>query len=324
MSVKIKQLSHDKTLLNSRLEFEIEGKTIDHVVVNTLRRIIMSRIPSFMFGDFEIVKNTSVFNNNQLKLHIENIPLIGIKDIPMKYKKKKEEDEEEVDEDLEELIGNDEAELETETEPVSVSSLESLTMYVDYHNKTQKIVSVTTDDVKFYYQGKEIKSPYPNPMVIVKLQPNQEIKLTAKSVLGEEAEDAKFSHVSICAFNIINDNKYKFFIQSVGQLDEKEIIKRACYQINRKLKKLKSVFPSTMLMDGDIKIPNNKHTIGNLMSHGLSLLPEVKYATYYQKHSLDNEIFIKFGLDKERDVKELFGKVCDYYRDIFSKIEKEF
>lgn len=324
MSVTIKQLSYDKELFNSRLEIDISGKDIDYAVVNTLRRIILSEVPCLSFNNIEISENTSVFNNNQIKLYLQNIPVVGVKNIPIKYKKKKiVDDEAEEDEELEQLLG-DEIENDTETNDLEETSLENMTLYLQYHNNSSEIKSVTTEDCKFYYMGKEIKSPYPNPIIIIKLQPNQKIKLTAKSVLGIEKEDGKNSLVSVCAFNEITDNKFKFFLESRGQIKEQEIIKRACYVINRKLEKLQKIFPKITMKEGEIKIPKEKHTIGNLISHGLNLLKETKYSTYYQKHSLDNEIFIKFSFDKEYDVKSLVQKVCKNYQQIFKDIDNKF
>lgn len=321
MAVQVKQLLHEKELFNSRLELDISGKDIDFVVVNTLRRVAISEIPALAFNDIEINENTSVFNNNQVRLYIQNIPVIGVKNIPLKYHKKKAvEEEAEEDEELDNILEN----IDTEIEEIETTSLENMTMYIDYHNTSKEIKSVTTSDAKFYYMAKEIKSPYPNDVIITKLQPGQKIKLTAKSILGNEKENGIFSLTSVCAYNEINDNKFKFFIEGRGQLDEKEILKRSCYVIKRKLMKLQKMFPSIKMKDGEIKIPKEKHTIGNLISHGLGLLSEVKYATYYQKHSLDNEIFIKFGCDKEYDISKLIDKVCKNYQEIFNKLEKSF
>ena len=78
-SIKLKTLSYDKTLGDSRLDFKLSGKNIDHVIVNTLRRVALTDIPIYAFKNFNISKNTSVFNNNYLKLYISNIPVWGIK-----------------------------------------------------------------------------------------------------------------------------------------------------------------------------------------------------------------------------------------------------
>lgn len=324
MSIQVKKIIYEKELFNSRLELEISGNDIDYVVINTIRRVAISEVPSLVYKDIEISENTSVFNNNQLKLFIANIPVIGVKNIPTKYKKKKLKDEEaEEDEELEDLLENSNIDLDTETDSIESTSLENMTLYVDYHNKKNEIVSVTTDNCKFYYMGRETTSPYPNPIIIVKLQANQKIKLTAKSVLGNENEDGKHSLVSVCAYNELSDNKFKFFIESRGQLSEFEILERSCNIIIQKLKKLNKMFPDRKLKDGEIKIPKEKHTMGNLISHGLGLLPETKYATYYQKHSLDNEVFIKFGFGKEENVKKLIEKVCKNYEKIFNKLKEK-
>ena len=325
MSIKITEKSYDKELFNSRLELEITGKNVDFAFVNTLRRIIVSEIPCLSYQNIEITENTSVFNNNQIKLYLQNIPVIGVKNVPKKYKKKKEVEAEEEDEDLNELIGNNEAEIDNEIKKgeLEETSLENMTLYLEYHNNTAEIKSVTTDHAKFYYMGKEVKSPYVNPVIIIKLQQNQRIKLTAKSILGIEKENATFSQVSVCAYNEIDPNKFLFFIESRGQIDEYELLKRGCNIIKRKLDKLSKVFPDINMKQGEIKIPQNKHTMGNLISHGLSLQEDTNYATYYQKHSLDNEIFIKFGFKKEINVKKIINSVCDYYNKLFSELENK-
>jgi DNA-directed RNA polymerase alpha subunit len=225
--------------MNSRLEFEMSGSEIDYVVTNTIRRIIISEIPIMVFDEIDITENTSVFNNNQLRLYIRNIPVVGVKNIPLSYRKKKDkvdEAEEEEDEDLDDLIGG-EAEIVEQKEKVESSSLENLTMYLEYVNESSEIKSVTTEDAKFYYMGGEIKNPYPNPVILVKLQPKQKIKLSAKTRLSVEKEDGKHSHTAICAYNELDKNKFKFFLESRGQLEEKELLVRACEVINKKLKK---------------------------------------------------------------------------------------
>lgn len=320
---KVVKLAHDKTLLNSRLEFKISGKDIDYVIVNTLRRIILSEVAVLSFDYIEINENTSVFNNNQIKLNIQNIPVIGVPNVPLTYKKDKiVEDEAEEDEDL--LLEINEGEFYSETEPFSINSLDQLTMFVDYHNTTKEIVSVTTDDAKFYYQAKEIKSPYPNPVILIKLQPEQKIKFSTKTKLTNEKEDGKNTAVSICAYNEIKDNEFKFFLESRGLFSEKEILNRSCKILIKKLKKIVKLFPEIDMKDGEIKIPKGTHTIGNLLAHGLELLPETKYATYYQRHILDNEIIIKFGFDKEYNLKKMIIKVVKKYIQIYENLDKLF
>jgi len=71
--VNLKNISQDKTSGSSRLEFDLSGPEINHVIVNTLRRTILTDIPIYAFTDFKFNKNESVFHNNFLKNKIKNM-----------------------------------------------------------------------------------------------------------------------------------------------------------------------------------------------------------------------------------------------------------
>ena len=64
----------------------------------------------------------------------------------------------------------------------------------------------TNEINKFYYDEKQIQSPYKNPIPIVKLQPGQEITFSAITKLGTEYEDAMFSAACIAAYKQIKDD----------------------------------------------------------------------------------------------------------------------
>ena len=76
--VNLKNVSYDKTHGSSRLEFELSGPEVNHVLVNTLRRTILTNIPIYAFTDFKFNKNNSIFHNNFLKNQIKNMPVWGI------------------------------------------------------------------------------------------------------------------------------------------------------------------------------------------------------------------------------------------------------
>ena len=110
-------------------------------------------------------------------------------------------------------------------------------MYVIYKNKTNNIVSVTTNDTNFYYDEKQINSPYKNNIQLVKLQPDQEIVFSAITTLGTEQENAIFSHVSIATYKEITPTEFIFILESRGQLSEIRSLKVAIINIQRKIKK---------------------------------------------------------------------------------------
>jgi DNA-directed RNA polymerase alpha subunit len=176
--VNIKLISYDKQLGNSRLEFNLSGSNIDYIVANTIRRTILSDIPIYAFDEFKFEKNTSVFHNNYLKLRFRQMPVWEIDNKLDFIDISNNTPTPENDDVIPELEPEDEVELETEN-VINSSSLKQMTMYVSYKNKTNNIYTVTTDDAKFYYEQKLIKSPYKYPVPLVKLQEGQEIIFSA-------------------------------------------------------------------------------------------------------------------------------------------------
>ena len=94
-NVNLKVLEWDKEMNNSRLELNLKRKNLNYVVMNTLRRTILSDVPIYAFDKITINKNTSAYlNNNYMKLRIENLPVIGIENNNVFYEEKIEEEDE--------------------------------------------------------------------------------------------------------------------------------------------------------------------------------------------------------------------------------------
>ena len=227
--IHIKKIYEDAEIGNSRLEFNINGADINYVVINTLRRIIFTKIPTYAFTDFKFEKNTSVFHNNYLKQRLKYLPVWGIENnLDVISISNNRNANTVVEEDY-----NDE-ELDEITKPVEYNTptLKQLTMYVKYKNKTNDIVSVTTDNAKFYYDEKQIKSPYKSEIPIVKLKSDQEISFSVISSIGIEEDDTIYSAVSIVTYKEIDENNFNFILESKGQINEKRILFVAIFNIN--------------------------------------------------------------------------------------------
>ena len=317
----VKKTLYDNRFLNSRLELNISGSNIDHIIVNTLRRISLTSIPVYIYNKFVFVKNTSVFNNNYIKLRFRNIPVLGISSSTPFYNKLKE-DVIEKEDDLD-MLNIDDISLETNYN-VSSSNLKQLTLYLDKENKTKNIITVGTDDCKFYYKEKEIKSPYKINLPLIKLQDGQHIKMSAISEVGIEKMDAIYSPASVLFFTKNNDNNYNFIIESRGQLSEETIFIYGIENVIKQLEELKTDIndlEDNKKQKGEIDINNNDHTMGNLLSHGLRKHKDVKYAGYAMPHILEDKINIKFEISKN-NIKSIIIDVIQYYIKIF-KILKD-
>ena len=85
-SIQISKIEEEKKLGFSMLKFNIKGENINHIIVNSIKRIIQSDIPVYAYNNFDITENSSIFNNNYIKHHLQNIdPVCGILSISMKH-----------------------------------------------------------------------------------------------------------------------------------------------------------------------------------------------------------------------------------------------
>jgi DNA-directed RNA polymerase alpha subunit len=314
--VNIKNVSYDNTKGSSCLEFEITGPEIDYVIVNTLRRTILTDIPIYAFTQFKFNKNTSIFHNNFLKNQIKNMPVWGIDNKIELYEKNSTlvEENNEV-EDLEDNVDL------TYDKKVDSTSLNQLTMYVDYENESTDIESINTDMAKFYFSQKQIENPYPIPVQLVKLQPNQKINFSVVTTIGIEKESAIFSPVSICVYDQLKEDSFRFILESRGQIPEKRILHVAYLNIVNKLNSILTQIPDNDKDEGEIQINNEDHTIGNLISHGLQNHKKVQFSGYFMPHPLEKRVIINYKL-KSGKIKEIIKEVIENFIEVYKKIDK--
>lgn len=324
-NIKIKALEKSKFDDNqekgfSRLVLNFSGKDINHIVINSLRRIILSNIPIYAFDDFNINKNSSVFNNNYIKSHIRNIPVWGIENNITELEEQNNNTDLK-DEILDQSRGiiEDDVDLNVSTN-MDYSSLNKLTMYVEKTNKTSEILDITTDDCSFYYKEGMIKSPYYNPIQLVKLQPNQEIKLSVKANLGTTDMSSIYAACSVCHFIENNENDYNFIIESRGQISEKRILKVGVDLIIKRLRKFLLNLPKNKGMEGMLKIENEDHLLGNLLTYQMQKNSSVKFCGYNTPHPLNNEIIIEYKLISG-NINLIFKEIVAYYEKVFNNIK---
>lgn len=314
----IKNVQYDKTKGSSRLEFIISGSKINYIMVNTLRRIILSQIPTYVFTEFTFNKNNSVFHNNFLKNQIQNLPVWGIDNKLEYYDNSLKVKNVEADE-IEDLEDNVDLSIEKK---VNSNSLEQLTMYVDFENKSNDIYTVTTDDAKFYFAQKQINNPYHVPIQLVKLQPKQIINFSVVTSVGIEEENSMYSPVSICVYDQKSDNEFNFIVESRGQLSEVKIINIATLNLIKKLENILIQVPDNNEDSGQIQINNEDHTLGNLLTHGLQHHKNIKFAGYNMTHPLEKRVIINYTL-KSGKIKETIKSVINDFIETFKEIDKK-
>ena len=317
--IQISKIEQEKKKGFSMLKFNMKGENINYVIANSIKRMIQSDIPIYSFNNFDITENTSIFNNNYLKHHLQNIPVWGIDNNIEEFIKEEIND----DEEFSEMTGlmNDDIDLNVEKK-VDTSALTKLTMYIDSKNETKDNLSITTDDAKFYYKEGLIKSPYYNPVQLVKLQPNQSIKFSAKAELGTEEISGIYSAISVCYFKENKEDDFDFILESRGQITEKRILKIALKLLNKKLHNFHINIPKNKGMEGVIVTENEDHTLGNIISYGMQIHPSVQFCGYNTPHPLKKEIHIHYKLSSG-NINNIIKEVVSYYENIFDNISEK-
>lgn len=330
--INLKVLELETNLGDSRLEFKISGSNIDYIIANTIRRTIFADVPIFAFNQFTFEKNSSIFHNNYIKLRLQQMPVWGIENtvdfIDLKMNNNFENKDN--DNDADELNKNNDDNIDMNLEKdLNFSTLKQLTMYVNMKNKTNDILSVSTKDAKFYFDEKQITSPYKFPVLLVKLQPNQEIIFSAITNIGTEAQNAMYSPVSVVFYKQINDNMFDFCLESRGQINEKNIllvaIKNIDKRVNNLLKYLLNEFKNNKDIDytkseGTIIISGEDNTLGNLIARGMQQHESISFAGYNLPHPLGGKVHFTYKLKKGGHIKKIMEDVCNYYIELFSKI----
>ena len=205
-------------------------------------------------------------------------------------------------------------------------------MYINIKNTKSDVLNVTTNHAKFYNNGDEIK-PYDRdfPHLIIKLRLGEEFSCRAYAVLNiakrPNDNDNRWSAIANCWFERINDNKYKFHIKSIGQLDEYMILYKACQIIKEKLRGIKLIignkFKDTVSNKNemDIVLDHEDHTVGSIITSLLQDHKDTQFAGLAKKDLLKDEIMIKF-ISKEK-LRPFFSAI-DSSVSMFSHMEKIF
>ena len=331
-------------------EISLYGKQINHVIVNTLRRVILTLIPVYSFhtNDINITKNSSVFNNDMIRLRLSNFPVFLSKQLNVGYKNLKKLEYNQII-NPENLLRNAKkleyranlgsAEYDITSDDDKQEITNNLTITINVKNISEdNIMNVMTNTpgVKFYLEQEQISHIYPNPLLIIQLQPKQEFVCTMKSSLNIGLYNATFSPCTICCFEKINENHFNFKLHSKRQISEKDIIIRACKIIKEKIKSTGQVLmqnitnyidnenndekvSSDYTLKGTILIEGEQHTIGNLFSRFLQDHKDITFAGYKVGHPNVNQVDIEYACNSS--ILTIINDVTKSIISIFDQIE---
>lgn len=300
----------------SHLMLELRGDTVNSTVVNTLRRLALDYVPTYAFTKetIDIEENTSIFDNDYMKLRISQVTVPQLK-VPVSYLPEK------YWKDI------DYADPERERHPSDKSNLE---LYINKVNAGTDVLNVTTNDVVLLNNGEEMQRfDKKLPLLITQLRPKEVFKCHARAALGLGKRNDIWAAAANSWYEDVDPNRYKFSVETQGQMDEYEILYKACDVLKNKLTEIKGVINDKYNVSDITKgkrltfrLDGEDHTTANIINEFLQINPNVAFAGLSKPDLLREETVIKFMTVKENPIKPLVETV-DFVIELYSNIQKQ-
>ena len=245
--INVKILEHEKIndSYNNYLVLQLTGSDINYVIINTIRRVIMELVPTYAFdkANIDITKNTSIYNNDYMRLRLCHFPVIGIEN-PIETIQQSNILEYDANistfdkkiEDINIIAEKEQAD--------KLEKAQNFIIYINVKNTSSEVLNVTTahQDLRYYYKTKPIPSPYIQPLLIIKLKPGEEFIGTLTSSLNIGLKFANYMPNAVCSYAEESEHSFRLNLESLKQLTEQDIIIRACMIIIIKLDNFLNIF----------------------------------------------------------------------------------
>ena len=205
-------------------------------------------------------------------------------------------------------------------------------LFINATNTTEHIMNVTTNDSMVYIDGEHVKKfnqKYPH--LLIQLKPKQIFKVRATANLGVGIINNIWSGVANVFYDEINTekNEFKFTLLSQGQMNEYELLYRACIIIKQKMANLKNAIQSgnintEILKKNSIrmKLEGVNYTIGGVINEYMQMHNSVSYSAISKPDHLVNEIIITLVTINKQPL-DIFYEIIDYCIKVYDEIEDQ-
>lgn len=295
---------------SSRLVLEISNVVFSEM--NALRRICYKDIPTYAFdpSTIDIEYNDTIFNNDMMRLRLSNLPILNI-DTEVEFLQRKYWDKVDF----------------TDTKIEKHPKNKKIDCYINVHNDTLKNMNIFTDSLRISVDGSIDNNMYKNiePILLIKLRPNESFKARMKAVLAIGELSDIYSGVSISFYKMIDENRFKFTLESQGQMKEYDLLIKSCDICIKKLNDIKKNVEKNMIPNEkneyiEIKLINEDNTLGNLIGDALQNHKDVNFASPTKPDQMVKEIIIKY-YTKNKDKIKVFNDAINTKIKVFNTIK---
>jgi len=315
MDISISQVSYTPFdgYYTGELTLKIKGKDVIDEMVNSIRRAAEKCIPVYAFPS-ELIKITT---NNCIAFDNDYMSRTIINNIPIPYC------------DPELYFLHDKywrnvkfSEDSREKHPNEID----IDFYVNAENKEHDIIEVDASDASVELRINNEKSDKYNltkDLCIVKLRPNDKFSCHAKAVLGVGENNTIWSSANGGRYN---PETGIFTICSNGQINEYNILIRACKYLSKKVTDLKDQLIETYnTLDKrnlyEFLLHNENHTIGNIINYEFQSHKDTISSAIVKPDHMKNQVVIKV---ESNNLKKTINESCDRIIKLLATYEEQF
>ncbi len=283
MNPQIQITSEDQ----NQLKFTISGVNVS--IVNGIRRILLSNIPTVVFKTFpysenkcDITKNTTRFNNEILKQRLSCIP-VHITDLSIPLEQYVVQVSKKNDSDMIEYVTTEDFKIINNTNGKEIAKSDRdrifpsnniTSQYIDFCRIRPRLADNLDGEELEFTSTMEICTAKENSMynVVSKaaygntIDPEaahtawtvKEQELQNSGIGGKELDEAKQNWYLLDAQRYFKSDSYDFTVESVGVYTNRNLMKMACEEMNKKLIKV-----NEQLEDGSLQVNESVNTIEN-------------------------------------------------------------
>lgn len=319
IDVKVKELYKQdfQNLQSSQLILEISGKSVNNVVVNTLRRLVIDYIPTYGFASelLKIEANTSIFNNDMMKLRLSQITIPKI-NVPIAYLENKY------------WKGIEFSNPDREKHPDDTKLLE---FYVTMKNNTTDNLNVTTNDAKVFLDGNELKNKFDKkyPCLLIQLRPSEQFSARCVAALSIGKNNNIFAAAANAYIDEISETSCKLTVESQGQISEYESLHKGCTILIQKLETVKSLILEQYdtpeirnKQELKLVLENEDHMLGGILNDSLQNNRNIVFSGVSKPNLLIDTMVIKMKSMTKNPLKPLIESI-DYIIKLYTEIGKQ-
>jgi len=327
---------------NSKFNTKLEFRNFPLTFVNSLRRIVLSDIPTVVIRDVQIITNTSQMPHEMLKHRMELLPVNVehtntqiIKECSLELKVTPQKDYNKVTTD-DFIVTNGRANVlmkdrELDTPLLFLHLKPNEGVHIKAKLAVENSSQVSNTSMSFHVDPQ--KAEYDRSAYLAKEMDKRKQQAVSMGVEWDVESDKKF----IDEDNKIFDNHYiqrsyskdltgrpdwiDFSVESVGVLNAKEIIRLAVQRFKTKIDEwLKEAVDNIQKGDGYTIKTKGNHTVGSVAQEIIYNSGDVTFVSYDIPHPLKPDMVIKLVTDKQpEDILKDFKKDFQGYCEILEK-----